>query len=149
MTEKLVLPLARVLSNLGVRRALVVHGDDGLDEISLSATTTVCEVYDGELRQYTLDPRKLGFSLCERSELVGGEASENVRIARRRTYRVSVAPSAISSSFNAAACLYIAGEAQTLLDGVEQASMMIDRGLAYEETAGIRYCDTGSVACNK
>ena len=48
--EKLVLQLARVLSNLGVRRALVVHGDDGLDEITLTTTTTVCEVLDGELQ---------------------------------------------------------------------------------------------------
>jgi anthranilate phosphoribosyltransferase len=130
--EKLVLPLARVLSNLGVRRALVVHGDDGLDEISLTTTTTVCEITDGELRQYQLDPRQLGFSYCRPSDLTGGEAEENVRIARA-IFNGEKGPKRDIVLLNAAACLYLAGKAATIPEGVEQASALIDRGLALQK----------------
>jgi anthranilate phosphoribosyltransferase len=126
---KLLLPLARVLSNLGVRRAMVVHGDDGLDEISLTSTTSVCEVVDGELRQYMLDPRKLGFSFCRPEELVGGEAADNVRIAQA-ILDGEKGPKRDIVLLNSAACLYLAGKVPTLLDGVEQASMLIDTGRA-------------------
>jgi anthranilate phosphoribosyltransferase len=130
--ESLILPLARVLANLGVRRAMVVRGDDGLDEITLTTTTSVCEVYNGELRQYKIDPRQLGFMYCKSEELVGGEAQENVRIA------LSILSGEKSQKcdivlLNSAACLYLAGKAASLFDGVEQASMMIDRGLALKK----------------
>ncbi len=127
--EKLVLPLARVLRNLGVRRALVVHGDDGLDEISLTTTTTVCEIIDGELRQYKLNPHKQGFLYCRPDELIGGEAEENVKIARA-IFNGDKGPKRDIVLLNAAACLYLAGRAASLFDGVEQASMLLDRGLA-------------------
>lgn len=130
--EKLVLPLARVLSNLGVRRAMVVHGDDGLDEISLTTTTSVCEVYDGELRQYQIDPRKLGFAYCKPGDLVGGDAQENVAIAHAVLNGEKGAKRDIIL-LNSAACLYLAGKAASLLEGVELASMMIDRGLAKQK----------------
>lgn len=129
---KLVLPLARVLSNLGVRRAMVVHGDDGLDEISLSATTSVCEVIDGELRQYTLDPRQLGFAFCRPEALVGGDAAENVRIAEA-IFGGEKGPKRDIVLLNAAACLYLADKAFSLADGVSLASMVIDRGLAFNK----------------
>lgn len=129
---KLILPLARVLSNLGVRRAMVVHGDDGLDEISLSSTTSVCEVVDGELRQYTLDPRRLGLSFCRPEELVGGEAADNAAIALE-VLGGGKGPRRDIVLLNTAACLYLAGKAVTLMDGIEQASMIIDRGLALQK----------------
>jgi anthranilate phosphoribosyltransferase len=127
--EKLVLPLARVLSNLGVRRAIVVHGDDGLDEISLTTTTTVCEVFDGELRQYKIEPQKLGFSYCRPGELTGGDAEENVEIARA-VLRGEKGPKRDIVVLNAAACLYLAGKAVSFSDGLAQAAMLIDRGQA-------------------
>ncbi len=130
--ENLILPLARVLSNLGVRRAMVVHGDDGLDEISLTTTTSVCEVHDGELRQFKIDPRKLGLSLCKPSELVGGAAQENVNIALA-VLNGEKGPKRDIILLNSAACLYLVGKAVSLFDGVEQASMMIDRGLALKK----------------
>ena len=67
--QQLVRPLAQVLCNLGVKRALVVHGNDGLDEISLSATTSVCELDNGKITSYTLDPRDFGLELCRPEEL--------------------------------------------------------------------------------
>ena len=130
--EKLVLPLARVLSNLGVHRALVVHGDDGLDEISLTTTTTACEVLDGELRQYQLDPQELGFSYCQPGDLTGGGAEENVRIAQA-IFNGEKGPHRDIVLLNSAACLCLAGKAQSLSNGVEQASMLIDRSLALQK----------------
>jgi anthranilate phosphoribosyltransferase len=127
--EKLVLQLARVLSNLGVRRALVVHGDDGLDEITLTTTTTVCEVLDGELLKYKLDPFKLGFSYCLPGDLAGGAAQENVRIALG-ILSGEKGPKRDIVLLNAAACLSLAGRAAGLSGGVGQASALIDRGLA-------------------
>lgn len=127
--ESLIMPLARVLSNLGVRRAMVVHGDDGLDEISLTTTTSVCEVLNGELRQYKIDPHKLGLSYCKPEDLVGGEAQENVEIGLA-ILNGEKSPKRDIVLLNSAACLYLSGKATSLMDGVEQASMLIDRGLA-------------------
>ena len=78
----LVEPLAIVLSNLGVKRGMVVHGNDGLDEISSVTTTTVCEFNDGTFNTYTLDPTAYGFALCDKAELVGGTPEENAQITK-------------------------------------------------------------------
>ena len=75
-------PLAKVLSNLGVKRGMVVHGNDGLDEISAVTTTTVCEFNDGTFNTYTLDPTAYGFTLCDKAELVGGTPEENAQITK-------------------------------------------------------------------
>ena len=80
--EALVEPLARVLANLGVKRAMVVYGTDGLDEISASAPTKVCEVKDEEFTSYTITPEQFGFEPCDKSELVGGTPEENAAITR-------------------------------------------------------------------
>ena len=80
--EALVEPMARVLNNLGVTRAMVVYGQDGLDEISVSAPTTVCEVRDGSYSSYILRPEQFGMEQCLKSELVGGTPAENAGIAR-------------------------------------------------------------------
>ena len=78
----LVDPLAKVLSNLGVKRGMVVHGNDGLDEISAVTTTTVCEFDNGSFHTYTLDPTAYGFALCDKAELVGGTPEENAQITK-------------------------------------------------------------------
>ena len=77
--EALVEPLARVLSNLGVKRAMVVYGQDGLDEISMSAPTAVCEVRNGSFRKYVLTPEELGLARCRKEDLIGGTPAENAR----------------------------------------------------------------------
>ena len=81
--ESLVEPLARVLANLGVKRAMVVYGQDGLDEISMSAPTTVCEVKDGTYESYVITPEQYGFTRCKKEDLCGGTPEENAEIARR------------------------------------------------------------------
>jgi len=130
--KNLVEPLAQVLSNLGVKRAMVVYGDDGLDEISLSATTTVCEVNHGELNNSVLDPREFGFALCTPDDLVGGDAVLNAKIARSILHGEK-GPKRDIVLLNAAACLYLAGKVDKMADGITLAAELIDSGKAYEK----------------
>jgi anthranilate phosphoribosyltransferase len=78
----LIEPLAQVLSNLGVKSALVVYGQDGLDEISMSSPTSVCEVRDGTFKSYTITPEEFGFARCKKEELVGGSPFHDEEAAR-------------------------------------------------------------------
>jgi anthranilate phosphoribosyltransferase len=128
--KNLVLPLAHVLSNLGLRRAMVVHGDDGLDEITLCTTTTVCEVDNGCLKSFTFDPRDYGFSLCQAQELVGGDGIENAAIARA-VLQGEKGPRRDVVLLNSAVCLYMAGKAENIQKAVDLAALMIDSGKAY------------------
>ena len=75
--KELVRPMADVMKNLGVKRALIVYGDDGLDEISISSTTSVCEINGDEIKEYTIDPEELGLTLAKKEDIVGGTADEN------------------------------------------------------------------------
>ena len=79
--ENLVEPLANVLLNLGVKRAMVVHGHDGLDEITLCSSTTICEISNGKLNSFFLTPEQLGFERCKKEDLTGGEPEVNAQIA--------------------------------------------------------------------
>ena len=74
--KAVVRPMADVMKNLGVKRALIVYGDDGLDEISISSTTSLCEINGDEIKEYTIDPEKLGFTLAKKEDIVGGTADE-------------------------------------------------------------------------
>lgn len=127
--ESLVEPLAKVLSNLGVKRALVVYGQDRLDEISASAETSVCEVKDGTFKSYTIRPEQFGLTRCKKEELTGGTPDENAAITKavlageqgaRRTAVV----------LNAGAGLYVAGKADSIEAGVRLAEELIDSGKA-------------------
>lgn len=127
--ESLVEPLAKVLSNLGVKRALVVYGQDRLDEISASAETSVCEVKDGTFKSYTISPEQFGLTRCKKEELTGGTPDENAAITKavlageqgaRRTAVV----------LNAGAGLYVAGKADSVEAGVRLAEELIDSGKA-------------------
>ncbi|UOO38108.1 anthranilate phosphoribosyltransferase [Oscillospiraceae bacterium CM] len=129
---RLVRPLAEVLANVGVNRAFVVHGDDGLDEISLSATTTVCALLDGEIKMFTLDPHDYGLQLCDREKLVGGGPAENADIARR-LLAGEKGPKRDILLLNAAAALYVGGQSASLEDGILLASELIDNGKALQK----------------
>ncbi|MDR2903984.1 MAG: anthranilate phosphoribosyltransferase [Clostridiales bacterium] len=127
--EALVTPLAMVLKNLGVKRAMVVCGHDGLDEISLSTSTTVCEVNNGAVNSFFLNPRQLGLPLCDPAELKGGGIARNKAIAldilsgKKDAKRNMVV-------LNAAVCLYMAQSDSTLRDCVKLAENLIDSGKA-------------------
>lgn len=123
--EALMEPLAQALMNLGVRRALVVHGDDGLDEITLTTTTRVYEIRDGRLTHYVLNPSDLGLALCTMKDITGGDAAVNAEIAKE-VLGGQKGPRRDIVLLNAGACLYIAGKADTISDGAVLAAQTID-----------------------
>ena len=121
--------VARVLAALGARHALVVHSFDGLDEISPAAPTHVCEVRDGDLREYDLTPDDLGIVQHPLDAIGGGDAPENARIARRILEGELGARREVVVA-NAGAALYVAGAVASLREGVELARQAIDSGRA-------------------
>ncbi len=127
--EHLVVPLSRVLSNLGVKRGMIVYGQDKLDEISISSPTTVCEFGGGEYKTYTVIPEDFGFKTCRKAELLGGTPEENARITREILEGAKGAKRE-AVLLNAGAGLYIAGKTPTLAEGVTLAAELIDSGKA-------------------
>lgn len=127
--EYLVEPLAQVLISLGVKRGMVVYGQDKLDEISLSAPTTVCEFKDGWFKTYTVTPEQFGFERCLKSDLVGGTPEENAAITRA-ILSGEQGHKRNAVLMNAGAALYIGGKAETYEDGVKLAASIIDSGAA-------------------
>ena len=127
--EYLVEPLAQVLISLGVKRGMVVFGKDKLDEISLSSPTKICEFKDGWFKSYTITPEEVGFSTCEKSELVGGEPAENASITRA-ILAGDKGPKRDAVLMNAGASLYIGGKANSMKEGIALAADLIDSGKA-------------------
>ncbi|HBL84985.1 MAG: anthranilate phosphoribosyltransferase [Clostridiales bacterium GWF2_38_85] len=123
--ENLVEPLARVLANLGVKRAMVVHGHDGLDEITLCDTTTICEVTDGKLNSFFITPEQLGFKRCELKDLIGGAPAENAEIAIK-ILNGEKGPKRDIVVLNSAICLYMTHNNITLKECVKLAEDIID-----------------------
>ena len=127
--EYLIEPLAQVLTELGVRRGMVVYGRDKLDEISLGAPTSVCEIKDGWIKNYTIKPEDFGMERCRREDLSGGTPQENARITlslldgEKGAKRNAVL-------LNAGAALYIGGKAESMKEGVALAGELIDSGKA-------------------
>ncbi len=129
--EYLVEPLAQVLISLGVRRGMVVYGQDKLDEISLSAPTTVCEFQDGWFKAYVIAPEDFGLKRCVKSDLIGGTPEENARITRA-ILEGEKGHKRDAVLMNAGAALYIGGKAGTLKEGIGFAAELIDSGKAKE-----------------
>lgn len=121
--------IAEVLQKLGLKRAMVVTSHDGLDEISVSAPTRVTELQEGQIRTYDIHPHELGLSVHPMRSILGGDAAENAAIIRdvlqgsRNAYRDIVLA-------NAGACIYVAGLAESLAEGVGKAAEAIDSGAA-------------------
>lgn len=130
--ENLVEPLARTLSNLGVKRAMVVYGHDGLDEVTLCSSSTVCEVNGGKLNSFFLDPKQFGFSTCEPKDLIGGNPQENAQIARD-ILSGQKGPKRDIVLLNSAVCLYMAYNNITLRECVRLAAQTIDSGKAMQK----------------
>lgn len=127
--DYLVQPLAQVLISLGVRRGMVVYGQDKLDEISLSAPTTVCEIKDGWVKSRVITPEEFGFARCTREDLKGGTSAENAAITRA-ILNGAQGHKRNAVLLNAGASLYIAGKADTMKGGVALAGELIDSGAA-------------------
>jgi anthranilate phosphoribosyltransferase len=125
----LVEPLAQVLCNLGVKSAMVVHGEDGLDEISMGAPTFVCEVKDGWVRSYTITPEQYGFKRYEKELLQGGLPSENAAILRG-VLNGEKGAKRDAAVLNAAAAMFITGRYESIEAAAKVAEGVIDSGKA-------------------
>lgn len=127
--EALVEPLAEVMSNLGVKRGMVVYGMDQLDEISMSAPTKICEIKNATYRTYEITPEEFGFTRCEKSELAGGTPEENAKITLE-ILDGKKGPKRDAVVMNSGAAFYIAGKAESIAEGVRMAETLIDSGAA-------------------
>jgi anthranilate phosphoribosyltransferase len=124
--------MLRVLVANGAQRAMVVHGADGLDELSTTGPSTVLDAgADGEVRRYTVDPTDLGLQLTSLDDLRGGDAAANAEVVRR-VLAGKKGPHRDIAVLNAAAGLVVAGLSADLADGVERAGAVIDRGAAHD-----------------
>ena len=128
--EYLVKPVAEVLKKLGAKRAMVVYGQDKLDEISLSANTSVCELKDGEISSYVISPEVFGLNKCSKEDLVGGTPEENAQITRDILSGKITGAKRDVVLLNAGAAIYVGGKADSLADGIKIAAEMIDSGKA-------------------
>ena len=128
--EYLVEPLAQVLISLGVKKGMVVYGQDRLDEISASAPTTVCEFRDGWYRKNVITPEDFGLVRCTKEDLVGGTPAENAAITRAVLSGEERGPKRTAVLMNAGAALTIGGKAEGLQDGIRLAGELLDSGAA-------------------
>ena len=128
-SAELVEKLAEALSMLGLRRAMVVRGNDGLDEITITSSTRIAELRDGTVRSYEVTPEEFGFRRANMSDIPGGDAAENARVIRE-VLSGKRSPSRDIVLLNAAAALVAAAQADHLSDAVPIAAQAIDSGKA-------------------
>lgn len=131
-SEELVEPLAHVLHNLGVKRAMVVYGQDSIDEISMSAPTTVCEFKDNEFKNYVITPEEFGFKRCNKADLIGGNPTDNAQIARD-ILDGKEGPKMDAVLMNAGAAIYLASDNITIKEAIEKAKEVITSGAAKKQ----------------
>ena len=133
--EYLVAPLAQVLMGLGVKRGMVVYGQEKLDEISMAAPTTVCEFLNGWSKTYTVTPEDFGLHTCQKDDLKGGTPAENAVITKNILAGTDRGPKRGAVLMNAGAGLYLAGKAESWKAGISLAAELIDSGKAAETLA--------------
>jgi anthranilate phosphoribosyltransferase len=126
---ELVSTIANVLKNLGSARAMVVHGLEGLDEISLCGPTKVAELRDGQVKEYILNPEQVGLRRCAMADLHGGSAEQSAVIVRG-VLSGDQGPARDVVLLNSGAALYVSGSAATIQDGIKLAAESIDTGKA-------------------
>lgn len=124
--------IAAVLRELGLKRALVVASEDGLDEISLSAPTKISELKNGELMTYDITPEQLGLSTQPLASVLGGDAATNANLIKA-ILKGEIGPHRDIVLANAGACIYVAGQAESIAEGVQIAAESIDSGNAYRK----------------
>ena len=130
--EKLMEPMAKVLINLGIKGAMLVHGNDGLDEITVSDSTTICEIKDAKIIKYEINPKDFGVRISNKSEVVGGTAVENAKITLDILSGKQGATRDIVL-MNAGCAIYVAKKANSIAEGIEMARQSIDSGNALKK----------------
>ncbi len=125
-------PLAYALHGLGIRSAMVVHGLDGLDEVSISAPTKISHLKNGTVATRTIDPREIGIEFCDRIDIKGGTAEDNAHHLRT-VLTGEQGPRRQVSLLNAAAALVVTGSAEDLSEGMSLAAQSVDSGAALQK----------------
>ncbi|MCC8070124.1 MAG: anthranilate phosphoribosyltransferase [Ruminococcus sp.] len=131
-SKDLVRPMAEVLSKLGVTRGMVVHGNDGLDEITMTTTTSACFIDNGIFTELEINPENYGFKLCKPEDLIGGSPEINKQIALDILNGKETGAKRDIVILNSAVCLYIAGKG-TIAECVELAKTQLDNGNAMKQ----------------
>jgi len=122
-------PLAQVLGKLGSRHVLVVHADDGLDEISIGAPTQVAELKDGKVSSYRIEPSQFGMQTADIASLAVADAQQSLALIRQ-VFDDTPGPARDIVMLNAGAAIYVAGLADTLVAGVDKAREALASGAA-------------------
>ena len=130
--KDLVEPLINVLNNLGVKSAMSVYGMDGMDEISVSDKTFVCELKDGKTKSYEISPEDFGLNLSTKEDLIGGNSLENAEITLN-ILKGESGPKRDAVLLNSSAGLYVSGKVKSIQEGIDLASDIIDSGKALEQ----------------
>lgn len=130
--KELVEPLAKVLANLGVKRGIVVYGNDGIDEVTVSSTNTIAEINDGEITTYTLDPQAFGFTPCKKSDLMGGDAKINAGITYDILSGKEQGAKRNAVVLNSGLSLYLGGKG-SIKECIELARITLDNGKALQK----------------
>jgi anthranilate synthase/phosphoribosyltransferase len=128
-SEKLLEPLAKVLMNLSIKMAMLVHGNDGLDEVSISDKNTVCEIRDGKMLRYEINPEDYGMKTAKKSDIVGGSAKDNAAITLD-VLKGKTGPTRDIVLLNAGCALYVGNRAESIKEGIALAALSIDSGMA-------------------
>ena len=126
--EYLLDPLAQVLMSLGVKRGMVIYGQDCLDELSMSAPTSVCEFKDGWFKRYVIQPEDFGFTRCRKEDIKGGTPEENAAITRAILSGKEQGPKRDIVLLNAGTAIYLGGKAASIADGIDCARALIESG---------------------
>ncbi|OGX23434.1 MAG: anthranilate phosphoribosyltransferase [Omnitrophica WOR_2 bacterium RIFCSPHIGHO2_02_FULL_45_21] len=134
---KLLKVLAEVLGNLGVRHGLVVHGLDGLDEITTTSATKVCELKNKKLKFYSIHPSDFGIKKARLKDLEGGDVKANARIAQE-ILQGAKGPRRDIVLFNSGCAIYVADKAKSIKQGIELAQESIDSGRALRKLEELR-----------
>jgi len=137
--HKLTEPLARVLKKLGNRHVFVVHGEDGLDEVTLTGPSRISELIDGEIKTWTLRPEDYGFTLCQPEDLTGGDAMENAEITLGILKGSEKGPKRDVAVLNAALAIVAGSErAGHIGEGIMLANESLDTGSAYNKLESLK-----------
>ncbi|MBI5025286.1 MAG: anthranilate phosphoribosyltransferase [Nitrospirae bacterium] len=136
-SDELTEPIALVLGNLGARHAFIVHGEDGLDEITVTDATKISELNNGRVDTYYIAPEDVGLKRARREDLLGGNTEENARIILA-ILRGEKGPRRDIAAINAAAALVAGGKVKTLKEGIEKAAEAIDSGAARKKLEEIK-----------
>ncbi len=130
-SEALVEPIAKVFSNLGVKKGYVFYGSDGMDEVTLTGSTKVCEIDNGNFSTYEIAPEQFGMKRCEMSELLGGDGAENAEITKKILKGELKGAKRDIVVLNAALGIVAGGKADSIENGIKLANELINSGKAY------------------